>query len=193
MSTTPANIVSGVGKLYLGVFGAAEPADSSMSPYSPPDSAVWTDVGGTTGGMVWEEDLPSTDLVIDQLLDPAGARYTAGSRVTTLTVTMAEATLANIAATLNGMVTSTSGTGWAAHEPVNGSLPPLPTYAAVMLDGWAPGGSFRRRLIGRKALSKPKLQLTSAQDGKISGVMATWQLFGISDTIAPYKRIDQTA
>ena len=189
----PNNVVSGVGKLYFGAFGAVEPAESTMSPYTTPDPAVWTDCGDTTGGMVWEEDLPSTDLVTDQRLRPIGARYTAGTIATTLTATLAEATLANIAVLLNNMVTSTSGTGWAAHEPLAGGLPPVPTYSAVMLDGWAPGGPYRRRLIGRKALSKPKLQLTSAQDGKVAGLQATWTLFEVSDTIPAYKRIDQTA
>lgn len=193
MSGNPNNLTSGVGRLYYGAFGAVEPADSSMSPYTTPDPSVWTDVGDTTGGMVWEEDLPSTDLVVDQRLRAVGARFTAGTVTTTLTAMLAEATLANIAVVLNSMVTTTSGTGWAAQEPVVGGLPPVPTYVAVMLDTWAPGGPFRRRLIGRKALSKPKLQITSAQDGKISGLQATWTLYEVSDSIPAYKRIDQTA
>jgi len=192
MSGNPNNVVSGAGKLYVAVLGAVEPTDASMSPYTPPDSTVWTDVGDTTGGIVWEDDLPSTDLTVDQRLRPIGARYTSGTWATTITVTMAEATLANFALALNGLVTSTTGTGWSKQEPIVGGLPPVPTYIAVMTDGSAPGG-FKRRLIGRKALSKPKVQKTFAQDGKISGVQATWSLFEVSDSIPAWANIDQTA
>ena len=188
----PNNVVSGVGKFYYGAFGALEPADSSMSPYTAPDPAVWTDVGDTSGGFVWEDDLPSTDLIVDQRLRPIGARYVAGTAMTTITVAMAESTLANYAIIMNNLVTSTSGTGWAKQEAQVGGLPPVPQYGAVLLDGWAPGG-FRRRLIGRKALSKPKVQKAFVQDGKISTLAATWTLYEVSDSIPAWANIDQTA
>jgi hypothetical protein len=192
MSGNPNNVVSGVGKFYYGAFGAVEPTDASMSPYTAPDSSVWTDVGDTSGGFVWEDDLPSTDLIVDQRLRPIGARYVAGTAMTTITVALAESTLANYAIIMNNMITSTSGTGWAKQEAQVGGLPPVPTYGAVLLDGWAPGG-FRRRLIGRKALSKPKVQKAFVQDGKISTLAATWTLYEVSDSIPAWANIDQTA
>lgn len=191
MSGNPNNVVSGVGKIYYGAFGAVEPTDASMSPYTVPDPTVWTDFGDTSGGFVWEDDLPSTDLIVDQRLRPIGARYVAGTAMTTITAALAESTLANYAVVMNQMVTSTSGTGWAKQEAQVGGLPPVPTYAAILIDGWAPGG-FRRRLIGRKALSKPKIQKAFVQDGKISTFAATWTLYEVSDSIAPWANIDQT-
>jgi hypothetical protein len=193
MTSTPGNIVTGAGKLYVAAFGAVEPADSSMSPYSPPDTSVWRDVGSTTGGIVWEDDLPVTDLTVDQFLGPVAGAYVAGTALSTITVVMAESTLDNYAVALNSLVTRNSGTGWASAEAVAASLPPVPTYAAVMVDGWAPGGSFRRRMIGRKCLAKAKVQNTVAQDGKINGVAATWTLYEVSETTPRWKRIDQNA
>jgi len=193
MTGTPGNIVTGAGKLYVASFGATEPADSSMSPYTVPDSSVWTDCGLTTGGIVWEDDLPVTDLTVDQFLGPVAGAYVNGTALSTITVTMAESTLDNYALALNKLVTRNSGTGWASAEALAASLPPVPTYAAVMVDGWAPGGSFRRRMIGRKCLSKAKVQNTVAQDGKINGVAATWTMYEVSETVGRWKRIDQTA
>jgi hypothetical protein len=192
MGVNPNNVISGVGRFYIGALGAVEPTDASMSPYTAPDSAVWTDVGATTGGFVWEDDLPSTDLVVDQVLGPVGARYTAGTALSTITVMMAEATLANYAIALNNMVTLTSGTGWVKYEAQVGGLPPVPQYAAVLLDGPSPNG-YKRRLIGRKGLSKPKVQNTFAQDGKVNGVSATWTLYEVSDSIPRWAKLDQTA
>lgn len=193
MTSTPGNIVNGAGKLYVAAFGAVEPADSSMSPYTVPDSSVWRDVGATTGGIVWEDDLPITDLSVDQFLGPVAGAYVAGTALSTITVTMAESTLDNYAAGLNSLVTRNSGTGWASAEAAVSSLPPVPTYAAIMVDGWAPGGAFRRRMIGRKVLSKAKIQNLAAQDGKINGVAVTWTLYEVSETTPRWKRIDQTA
>lgn len=192
MSGNPNNVVSGVGKIYYGAYGATEPTDASMSPYTVPDPTVWTDFGVTSGGFVWEDDLPSTDLIVDQYLRPIGARYVAGTAMSTITAALAESTLANYAVVMNQMVTSTSGTGWAKQESQVGGLPPVPTYGAILIDGWAPGG-FRRRLIGRKALSKPKVQKAFVQDGKISTLAATWTLYEVSDSIPAWANIDQTA
>ncbi len=193
MSSTPGNITTGAGKLYVAAFGAVEPTDNSMSPYSPPDSSVWTDCGSTTGGIVWEDDLPATDLTVDQFLGPVAAAFVAGTAMSTITVTMAESTLDNYALALNSAVTRTSGTGWASVSALATSLPPVPTYAAVMVDGWAPGGPYRRRMIGRKCYSKAKVQNTVAQDGKINGIAVTWTLYEVSETTPRWKRIDQTA
>lgn len=193
MASTPGNIVTGAGKLYVAILGATEPADSSMSPYTAPDSAVWTDCGSTTGGIVWEDDLPTTDLTVDQFLGPVAASYVNGTAMSTITVTMAESTLDNYALALNHTVTRNSGSGWASVEPIASSLPPFPIYSAVMVDGWAPGGPFRRRMIGRKCLAKAKIQNTVAQDGKIDGVAVTWTMYEISETVPRWKRIDQNA
>ncbi len=56
MGVTASNLILGPARLYIGAFGGAEPADSAVTPNgvtTPPSSAVWTDVGGTDGGVTY--------------------------------------------------------------------------------------------------------------------------------------------
>src|ERR1022692_1867127 len=76
MAIQPFNICQGPATMYWSPFGATEPADSAVT--TAPNSAVWTDVGGTADGtsILMEVDLTYTDLAMDQLIDQAGARLT---------------------------------------------------------------------------------------------------------------------
>jgi len=71
-----------------------------------------------------------------------------------------------------------------------------PTYSALIFDTWAPtlptGFPARRRIIVRKVLSKPKLQLVSGK-GKNALYDVTWTAYYVSESIKLYRIIDQTA
>lgn len=191
MSVTPSNLVQGPAILWFAGFGTAEPADSAVG--SAPGGS-WADVGGTQGGVNWEVDDTYEDQVVDQVAMPVGARFT--KRAVTVTAKLAEATLSNMALALNSQVTQASGSGYATLEPIEGTSATQPTFTALIVDGWAPtlssGGAARRRLIVRKALSQPKIQLAYAMSG--NGVYdVTWSGYYVSSSIKAFHVVDQTA
>ena len=80
MGVTATNLLGGAGELYHGAFGAVEPVDTAVGADLAPE--VWTDFGGTDGGVNHNVDRNFYDLRADQIMDPAGTRQT--SRLTTI-------------------------------------------------------------------------------------------------------------
>lgn len=192
MSINPSNLVQGPAILWFGAFGAVEPLDTAIG--TAPNPAVWTDSGATQGGVTWELDDTMEDQVVDQVPMPVGARLT--KRALTVTAKLAEASLNNLALAMNHAVTQGSGTGYATLDPVETTSATQPTYTALIVDGWAPllssGAAARRRLIVRKTLSQPKIQLAYAMSG--NGVYdVTWTGYYVSSSIVAFHTVDQTA
>jgi len=179
--------VLGPGKLYTGAFGAAEPADSAVN--TAPAASAWTDVGGTVGGLTVEVAQTYTELEVDQIVDSVGRRLT--KREFTVGTSLAEPTLANLSLILNGGTTA-SGAGWASYDPLTSSSATQPTYIAVIVDGWAPGGAFNRRAVARKCLSTAKVDFLYAKD-KQNVFAVTWNGHYVSPTVTPYRWVDQTS
>jgi hypothetical protein len=187
MSVTTTNLVLGPGKLYTGAFGATEPADSAVN--TTPQASAWTDVGGTMGGLTVEVAQTYTELDVDQIVDSVGRRLT--KREISVTTSMAEPTLVNLNLILNGGTTA-SGGNWSSFEPLTTTSATQPTYVALIVDGWAPGGAFNRRAIVRKCLSTAKTDFLYAKD-KQDVFACTFSAHYVSAAIAPVHWVDQTS
>lgn len=190
MAVTATNLTMGPGTLYHGDFGATEPADIDTTP----DAGDWTDVGGTTDGVTLSINQEYTELAVDQIVDVPGRRLT--KREFTLGTNLAEPTLANLALALNGgeitPVAPGAGTpGSDTYDPTGGSSATQPTYAALLFDGYAPGG-FPRRVLGRKMLQTENVEFAYSKDGQTVYSVSFAGHF-VSSSIKPFRIVDKTA
>lgn len=189
----PANLVQGPADIYQASFGTSAPADSSVTvaPSQPP----WTYLGGTQGGVMSEIDNTYTEQVVDQLVDPVGARLT--KRAITVTTQLAEATLANLALALNGEVTTSVQSGYTTLDLITTTSATQPSYTSLIIDGWAPttGTSetaCRRRVIVWKALAQSKISLEyDMQKNAVYSVVFT--AYFVSNSVSPVHITDQTS
>lgn len=196
LAINAANLVLGPATLYVAPFGTAEPLDSALTPngVSTTPGGSWVDVGGTDGGVTAEVDNTYTDLNVDQVLMGVGARLTGVS--IKVTAKLSEMTLNNINQVLNSISSISQGTGYASMDVPVGSAATQPSYAALLIDGWAPmlgtGAPARRRLIVRKVLSQTKV--TMAFDKKTQQALdCSWSAYFVSGSIAPMHIADQQA
>lgn len=197
MSVNAANLVLGPGRLYVGAFGATEPLDSTVTPNgvtTPPSSSVWTDVGGTDGGVSLMVENTYQDLAVDQVLMPVGARLT--DMKMTVATKMSELSLANLNTAMNNIGSTGSGSGYATMDINVGTSATQPSYLAMIIDGWAPmlntGLPALRRIIIRKVLAEVKVSM--AFDKKTQqGIEASFAAFYVSGSISPIHIVDQTA
>jgi hypothetical protein len=160
VTVTAGNLVQGPATIYVGDFGAVEPADSAVA--SAPSDAVWTDAGGTTDGLKITIDQKYSALDVDQLVEVVESRLTA--REVTIETKLAEATLDNLKLLMNGG-SSSSGSGYESLEFAEGSSATQPDYSALIIDGWGPNGK-RRRVIIRKVLQIDAVALEYKKDGQ---------------------------
>lgn len=194
MSVTPYNLVQGPAQLYVAPFGTAEPADSAATVNAGAPGGSWVDVGGTEIGVTVEIDMTYVDLKVNQLIDPVGARAT--DRVITVKTQLAEATYQNMNSALNSLNTVTVSSSYTTMEPVTTSSATQPTYAALIVDGWAPtlatGLPARRRWIIRKVISKPKVIEFYDLTKKVL-YDVTFQAYYVSPSIQLFHQVNQTA
>lgn len=195
MAIQPFNVCQGPATVYWALFGATEPAYTAIT--SPPNSAVWTDVGGIADGtsVLLEIDQTYTDIGVEQLVDPIGARLT--KRVIQFTVALEEATMANMAIAMNQLVTISSGAGYAVLDPITTNSSTQPQYSALLIDGFAPTTgtsevSCRRRMILRKALASSKVDLEYEKTKPVV-FNTTWTGYWVSSSVQPYEIVDQTS
>lgn len=161
MSITPSNLVQGPAVLYYGAYQASEPADSAVG--TAPSSGSWTDLGATDEGLTLMVNREFSELTVDQIAGIAETRLTkVDPQVKT---NLAEATLANFSKAMNGGTVTTSGS-YATYDPSETEADFTPTYFALIVDGWAPGSSKRRRVILRKCLFIENIEAKWAKDGK---------------------------
>lgn len=193
MAIQPLNVCMGPATVYWAPFGSAEPAYSAIT--SPPNSAVWTDVGATADGssVLLEVQHTFTDISAEQVLDPIGARLS--KRVIQVTVALEEGTLQNLNLAMNQLATISPGTGYSVLDPITTIASTQPSYMAILIDGWAPTTNTaevecRRRMVIRKCLSSSKVDL---EYEKTKAVLfnTTWTGYYISSSIAPFEIIDQ--
>jgi hypothetical protein len=186
MSVTATNLILGPATLFIGAFGAVEPADTAVN--TTPAASAWTDLGATDGGVKLTIDQKFTELTVDQIVDSLGRRLT--QREIMVDTNLAEPTLANLSTAMNGG-TSATGAGFASLDPLNVTSATQPTYIAVILDGYAPAG-FRRRVIIRKALNTSSIQAAYAKD-KETYIPVTFAGHYVSASITPFHIVDQTS
>jgi len=195
MAITPSNIAMGPATVYWAPSGATEPAYSAIG--SPPSSSVWTDVGGTSDGssILLEVQHSLTDIHVEQLIDPVGARVS--KRVIQITASLEEATLANLQLAMNQLLTISPGSGYTVADPLTSITSVQPNYMAILIDGWAPTTGTtevecRRRIIVRKCLSSSKVDL-EYEKTKPTVYNTTWTGYWISSSISPFELVDQTS
>lgn len=192
MAVNPVNLVQGPATLYYGNFGAVEPADSAVA--NPPNSAVWTDFGATQGGVTFNLDQTYVDLIVDQLVDPVGARLTA--RKIQCVAMLNEATVSNMYVVMNYLANLNVQSNFTTLDPQTTNSATQPTYTALIIDGWAPtlpsGGAARRRIILRKTLADTKLAVKYDKPNRAE-YNVTWGSYYISGSIAPFHICDATA
>lgn len=187
MSVVTTNLTQGPGTVYTGAFGATEPTDALVN--TTPAASAWSDLGGTDGGVKLSVDQKYNPLTVDQIVDRAGSRLV--SRDIMISTSLAEFTLANLSTIMNGG-TQASGSGYATFEPLYATSATQPNYMAFILDGWAPGGAFRRRVILRKGLSTSKVEASYMKD-KQTFVPCEFTGHFVTTSIAPIHVADQTS
>ncbi|MGC5562814.1 hypothetical protein ACPYPG_08225 [Streptomyces sp. FR-108] len=177
-------LVMGPAILYIGAFGASEPAASAYA--STPASGAWTNLGYTLDGCELSVEQDYKELVADQTAYKMGARLQEASFK--VKVSLAEPSLNNLVVALNDG-TVASGSGYHTYEPAFMTSATQPTYRALIVDGYAPGGG-RARLIVRKILSTDNVKWKySKEDQTVFEV--EFEGFYVSDVIAPWKMITE--
>lgn len=180
-------LVMGPGAIYIGALGALEPAVGSVG--SAPDPLVWTDLGGTLGGVELAVDQEFKTVIFEQLPDTPFNRLQ--KRYLSIKTPLAEATLANLGLALND---SAGVTGTEYTPSVYDSATPL-VYRSLIVDGWAPGVTAfgrhkRRRIIVRKCLSVDNISLSYTKDGQTI-YNVTWSCHHVDGSTAPFRVIDE--
>lgn len=188
MAVTVTNILAGPGTVYTGAFGAAEPADSAVN--TVPASAVWTDAGGTQDGVKLSTKQTYFELEVDQVVDVPGRRLS--KREMFVETNLAEVTLANVNLSLNGG-TVTASASFSTYDPDAANAGAVPTYKALIFDGWAPGLlPFNRRFIVRRVLSVEGFESEYKKDGQTL-LPVRFAAHYVSASTRPFRIIDQTA
>jgi hypothetical protein len=186
MAVTTTSLIQGPATIYSGAVGATEPTDTAVN--TTPQASAWTDLGGTQDGVKLSVDQTYSELEVDQISLRVGSRLT--KQEFTIETSLAEATLENLALTLNGGTTA-SGAGWKSFDPNVTSSATQPNYFAVIMDGYAPN-QFRRRIIGRRMLNTDSAELAYTKD-KQTLIPAKFAGHYVSASINPFHIIDQTA
>lgn len=104
MAATVTNLLMGPCDLYIASFGATEPA---LGTWTTPSSAVWTDAGGTMGGVKMGVAMKFSPLEVDQVPDDVGQRMT--GRTITIETMLAETTVENVKSLMNGGTITAGG------------------------------------------------------------------------------------
>lgn len=146
----PKNVLQGSGTLYWAETGAAEPAKTAAGFAADPASGVWTPVGATGEGVQIEFGTEVIDIVVDEVKFPVGAVN--GPSSVTITASLAEGTLENLALATGGTITTDATSGLRTLELNTGDQV---DFKALLFDGLAPaatsgGAKRRRRFIVRK-------------------------------------------
>lgn len=191
MALTAYNVIQGVGRLYIGAFGATEPLDSAVN--TTPQASAWTELGFTSDGVSFLVNQEMSKMTVDQIADAVGTKMT--GRVVQVKTNLAEATLENLAYVMNSG-TVASGSGYKTYDPVADGAELQPTYRALLFDGFAPNTPglvvMRRRFILRKTVSSDTVEAPYKKDG-ITVFPATWDTHYVSPSILPFHIVDQTS
>lgn len=186
MTTDTTNLIAGPGTLYMGSFGATEPADSSINAaYS---GSAFSDVGATQDGVMLNIEREFFELEVDQIPDVPGRRIT--KRDLQIVTNLAEPTLANLEIALNGG-TVTASASYSTYDPADDNASTQPTYRAALFEGWAPRG-YRRRVFARKVLSVEAVGVPYKKDAQ-TVYPVTFGCHYVSSSIKPFRVVDQTA
>lgn len=190
MPVTTANLIAGPATLYIGAYGATEPADTAVN--STPATSAWTDLGATQDGLTLAVNMEFFELEVDQVIWVMERRNSKiDPRVKT---NLAEATLENFKYAMNSVGTAASGSGYKSFVPDVANSATQPTYVALIVDGWAPmvsGAGKRRRVILRKCLQMGNIETAYKKAGQTL-FPVEFGIHYIDSSTTPLKIIDQT-
>ena len=180
------SLVLGPATLYIAPYGAVEPSNGSVG--SSPDPGVWTDLGGTLGGVELSVEQEWVEVELKQLPDKPMKRLK--RRRLSIKTQLAETTLANLAYVLNDSVPASG-----VFQPSNRSEASVLSYSALIVDGWNPGihpggRHKRRRLVARKCLSVDNIQMSYSKDGQ-TVYTVTWTCHYVDSSTPPFRVIDE--
>jgi hypothetical protein len=194
MAVTPFNIIQGPGQLFVASYPQTLTAYyPAVNPNTVAVTSPFIDAGGTTGGVTVEVDETMSDIKVDQLLDPVGARATA--RTIQVTTTLMETSLPQLQVALNGTTgaTYTSTAAYGQLDLTTTTSATQPSYSVIIVDGWAPtlstGVASKRRFIIQKALSQPKISQKFDMTSQAT-VSVTFTAYYVSNSVAPFSIID---
>jgi len=189
---TPYQVIVGPADLYLGDYGATEPADTAVN--STPAASAWDPLGSTQDGTTLNVEQSFYTVSVDQINDPVGSVPT--SRAVKVQTNLAEATLENLQYALNDGATISSGSGYRSLEPEADGDEMHPTYKALLVHGYAPadadGTSRRRMIVIRKVLNVDNVGVPYKKDGT-TVVPVTLLGHYVSSSTKPYKIIDEVS
>lgn len=186
MAVTVDNLLAGPGTLYIGAFGATEPAFSAVN--STPAASAWTDLGGTKEGLKITNTQEFFELEVDQIVEVVGRRKIKNE--VKLSTSLAEVTLDNLVYAWNGG-TVTDGSGYSYYDPDVDTSATQPTYRAALFHGWAPGaaGTNRRMVIARKVLNVAETETEHKKDDQ-TVIPVEFACHYVSSSIKPFRIID---
>jgi hypothetical protein len=153
------NLIQGEAILYRAPFGTAEPAQTTAGLADAP-GVGWEEIGFTTDSTTITVEQEYKEMEVQQITEVPESRLVK-QRVTVET-SMAEATLENLKFALNGGDVATAS-AVKTFKPVKSSGASQPTYSAIIIDGYGPGG-VRRRIILRKVLSVDNTEFAYAKE-----------------------------
>lgn len=181
MAVNAENIIFGAARLYIGAFGATEPAtiDAEIDP------AQFIDVGATTEGVKFTYEPEFADIAIDQVYGAVGARkigHTMG-----LATVFSEGTLENFETLLGGGTITVNGTERSFElASLTGGAP---EYLAIIAEGPGPKGK-KRRLIARKCLATGTLEFGWMKDEQ-SGLTAEFTVYETGTDVRALRIVDE--
>src|SRR5574343_830888 len=106
MPVDSSNILMGPADVYVGAFGATEPALGDWS--TPIDTGIWVPAGATSGGVKISASIDSTTIEVEQVRGGVGVRN--NGRKLACETELAESTLENIQALMNSGTITSGGT-----------------------------------------------------------------------------------
>lgn len=157
-------VLSGPGQLWRAIWTPSLVYPAGVDVANPP-GAPFVDAGATSGGLTITTNQSFFSMEIDQVPDSLGERLTQRSVVGA--TSMAQGTLENLAFALNHdpATSVTTGVGFKEFEMEAGQDAMRPVELAVIIDGWAPGGFKKRRVILRKLNSVESVASSYQKDG----------------------------
>lgn len=183
-------ILAGPAQLWWGRFGVAEiPAPEDVAaPLLPADG--WTDAGATDGGVTLTNNQSFFRMGVDQVADAVGQRLT--ERDTQVGTSLAQGTLDNLAIALNHDPDEyiTTGVGFKRLTLRAGQDAFIPNELSIVMDGWAPGGNRRRRVVLYRAVSIENVESAYQKDGLWLYPVSFNAMFVDSDT-SPVEYVDE--
>lgn len=192
MSVTTKNLVQGPMDVFLGTFDGTvvrEPALAAVN--STPQASAWTDQGGTRDGAQLLINMKFSEMSVDQVLDTVGTRVS--DRDFQVKTKLAELTIANLQLAMNGG-TITTGAGYAALDPLDGTAATQPSYFSMLFWGYAPSSATgvvkRRMVILRKVLNIESWTIDNKKDA-MGLIPVTFRAHWMDATNRPFRIVDE--